>query len=96
MPARASRATCFSCSIEYVSHELMGLIDMAYKFTEVQVKYVALQLLHVLAYIHFKNYDLNIKTSNVFISSDFKVKIADFRLARCLSPPIFDRVGDFD
>ena len=53
------------------------------------------QLLDVLAYMHSKNYvHRDIKTSNVLISSDFKVELADFGLARCLNPPIFDRVGD--
>ena len=68
--------------LEYVSHDLTGLIDMAYKFTEVQVKCVVRQLLDVLACMHSKNYmHHDIKTSNVLISSGFKVKLADFGLA---------------
>ena len=42
--------------LEYVSHDLTGLLDMAYKFSEVQVKSIAKQLLEVLEYMHSMNY----------------------------------------
>lgn len=43
--------------LEYVSHDLTGLLDMAYKFTEVQAKSVVMQLLGVLEYMH-ERYDV--------------------------------------
>lgn len=42
--------------LEYISHDLTGLLDMAYKFTEVQTKSVVRQLLEVLEFMHLRNY----------------------------------------
>lgn len=42
--------------LEYISHDLTGLLDMAMKFTEVQVKCIARQLLEVLQFMHGRNY----------------------------------------
>ena len=42
--------------LEYVSHDLTGLLDMAYRFTEVQIKCVFRQLLEVLDYMHSQKY----------------------------------------
>ena len=81
--------------LEYVSHDLTGLMDMAYRFTEVQVKTIFRQLLDVLSYMHERRYvHRDIKSSNILIDSHFRVKLADFGLARCLAPPIFDNVAD--
>ena len=43
-------------SLEYISHDLTGLLDMAYKFSEVQVKCIASQLLSVLEFMHSRNF----------------------------------------
>lgn len=43
-------------SLEYISHDLTGLLDMAYKFSEVQVKSIAQQLLQVLEFMHERNF----------------------------------------
>ena len=43
-------------SLEYISHDLTGLLDMAYKFSEVQVKSIAMQLLQVLEFMHERNF----------------------------------------
>jgi len=43
-------------SLEYISHDLTGLLDMAYKFSEVQVKSIARQLLQVLEFMHERNF----------------------------------------
>ena len=43
-------------SLEYISHDLTGLLDMAFKFSEVQVKSIARQLLQVLEFMHERNF----------------------------------------
>jgi len=87
------KGNLFLC-LEYVSHDLTGLIDMAYKFSDVQVKSITKQLLDVLQFMHSRNYvHRDLKTSNILISDRFEVKLADFGLARCLdSSAVF--VGD--
>jgi hypothetical protein len=42
--------------LEYISHDLTGLLDMAYKFTEIQIKSIYKQLLDVLDFMHTRNY----------------------------------------
>ena len=42
--------------LEYISHDLTGLLDMANKFTEVQTKSIIKQLLEVLEFMHERNY----------------------------------------
>lgn len=42
--------------LEYISHDLTGLLDMAYKFTEIQIKSIYKQLLNVLDFMHTRNY----------------------------------------
>lgn len=72
--------------LEFVSHDLTGLMDMAYRFNEVQVKCIFRQLLEVLAYIHKNKYvHRDLKCSNILIDSRFNVKLADFGLSRCLA-----------
>lgn len=81
--------------LEYVSHDLTGLIDMQVKFTEVQIKTIFRQLLDVLDYMHSAKYvHRDIKSSNILIDSHFRVKLADFGLARCIAPPVWDQPGD--
>eukprot|EP00957_Ditylum_brightwellii_P172538 13135668-Ditylum_brightwellii.AAC.1 len=81
--------------LEYVSHDLTGLLDMAYKFTEVQAKCVFRQLLDVLSYMHEHKYvHRDIKSSNILITSNFRVKLADFGLARCMEPPLYANVNE--
>jgi serine/threonine protein kinase len=81
--------------LEYVSHDLTGLIDMQVKFTEVQIKTIFRQLLDVLDYMHGAKYvHRDIKSSNILIDSHFRVKLADFGLARCIAPPVWDQSSD--
>ena len=83
--------------LEYVSHDLTGLMDMCFRFTEVQVKCIFRQLLDVLDYIHTNNYvHRDLKCSNILLTSSFQLKLADFGLARCLdaSSFLFDNNSD--
>lgn len=124
-------------SLEYISHDLTGLLDMAYKFSEVQVKCIASQLLSVLEFMHSRNfvhrdlkvcyilllslsyfsiniivqpswsslyslhlllslshttYTPHIQTSNILITDNFELKLADFGLARCLESSFMGRL----
>lgn len=82
--------------LEYVSHDLTGLMDVAYRFTEVQVKSIFKQLLDALKYMHDNKYvHRDIKSSNILIDHHFRLKLADFGLARCIEPPILDRIHEY-
>ena len=51
--------------LEYISHDLTGLLDMAFKFTEIQIKSIYKQLLDVLDFMHTRNYvhrDLKVRS----------------------------------
>jgi cyclin-dependent kinase 12/13 len=81
--------------LEYVSHDLTGLMDVAYQFTEVQVKCIFRQLLEACAYMHQHKYvHRDIKSSNILLDSHFRVKLADFGLARNIEPPLLDQMHD--
>lgn len=82
--------------LEYVSHDLTGLMDVAYKFTEVQVKSIFKQLLEALNYMHECKYiHRDIKSSNILIDHNLRVKLADFGLARSIEPPILDKIHEY-
>ena len=81
--------------LEYVSHDLTGLMDVAYRFSEVQVKCIFKQLLEALQYMHDNKYvHRDIKSSNILIDHNYRVKLADFGLARCIEPPILDKIHE--
>lgn len=71
--------------LEYVPMDLTGLMDMSFRFNEVQAKCVFRQLLQVLAYIHENKYvHRDLKCSNILIDWNFRLKLADFGLARSI------------
>jgi len=81
--------------LEYVSHDLTGLMDVAYQFTPVQVKCIFRQLLEALRYMHENKYvHRDIKSSNILLDHHFRVKLADFGLSRCFEPPILDNLHE--
>lgn len=83
--------------LEYISHDLTGLLDMANKFTDVQIKSITKQLLEVLEFMHSRNYvHRDLKTSNVLITDNYEVKLADFGLARSLEGSFIERMGNND
>lgn len=71
--------------LEYISHDLSGVLDMGVRFTPVQSKCIFRQLLSVLQYMHEKRYvHRDLKSSNILIDERYKIKLADFGLARSL------------
>ena len=72
--------------MEYVEHDLTGLLDHGVKFRPVQIKAIMRQLLEVLSFLHGQGIvHRDIKCSNLLISRHFELKLADFGLARSLA-----------
>lgn len=79
--------------LEYVTHDLTGLMDVAYQFTLVQIKCIFQQLLQALRFMHENKYvHRDIKSSNILLDSHYRLKLADFGLARSLEPPLLDQM----
>lgn len=71
---------------EYVEHDLSGILDARYKFSLPAVKCLTKQLLDALAYLHEQNIcHRDLKCSNILISKNHQLKLADFGLARELT-----------
>lgn len=61
--------------LEYISHDLTGLLDMAVQLSEVQTKSIVKQLLEVLEFMHLRNYvHRDLKSSNVLITDNYEGK----------------------
>lgn len=73
----------FYMIFEHVQHDLAGLIDRKAPLTESEVKSIMKQLCDGVAYLH-KNGIMHrdLKASNILISKDGELKIADFGLGR--------------
>lgn len=71
--------------LEYLEHDLTGLIDRQHFFDDTEIKCVMKQLLDVIKYMH--SIDIihrDIKCSNLLMTRDHLLKVADFGLARSL------------
>ena len=70
-----------------MEHDLTGLLDQAYKFSTNEVKLIMMQLLKVLEYMHNGKYvHRDLKCSNLLLSHNLELKLADFGLARSIEP----------
>jgi len=78
--------------LEYVEHDLSGLLDKSYKFGPALVKSIMCQLLGALQFMHGEGFvHRDIKSSNLLITNHHVVKLADFGLARDMRS---DSTGD--
>ncbi|KDO22549.1 CMGC/CDK/CRK7 protein kinase [Saprolegnia parasitica CBS 223.65] len=69
--------------LEFVPHDLTGLLQSGHVFTEVAAKYIMKQLLEALQYMHLRDVvHRDIKCSNILLTADHEVKLADYGLAR--------------
>uniref|UniRef100_K3WI05 Cyclin-dependent kinase 2 homolog n=1 Tax=Globisporangium ultimum (strain ATCC 200006 / CBS 805.95 / DAOM BR144) TaxID=431595 RepID=K3WI05_GLOUD len=71
--------------LEYVEHDLTGLIDRQYPFSDIEIKSIMKQLLEVMQHMH--SLDIihrDIKCSNLLFTKKHLLKVADFGLARSI------------
>nr|CCA15206.1 cyclindependent kinase putative [Albugo laibachii Nc14] len=71
--------------LEYVEHDLTGLLDRQYLFSDTEIKCIMHQLLNVMKHMH--SIDIihrDIKCSNLLLTKTHLLKLADFGLARSI------------
>ncbi|OQS03367.1 cyclin-dependent kinase [Thraustotheca clavata] len=69
--------------LEFVPHDLTGLLKSTHVLTEVAIKYIMKQLLEALHYMHQRDLvHRDIKCSNILVTAEHQVKLADYGLAR--------------
>ncbi|RHY49495.1 hypothetical protein DYB30_012455, partial [Aphanomyces astaci] len=74
---------CIYLVLEYVDHDLTGLLDRQYPFTDVEIKSIMMQLMDVMKYMHATDViHRDIKCSNLLLTPQHLLKVADFGLAR--------------
>jgi serine/threonine protein kinase len=68
---------------EFLEHDLGGLVDSKYKFSVKEMKCIMKQLFDVLEFLSDKKIiHRDIKSSNILLSNQHHIKLADFGLAR--------------
>lgn len=74
---------------EYIEHDLAGILDVyrdKIRFSVPSIKCLIKQLLEALVYLHEQNIcHRDLKCSNLLITKDYRLKLADFGLARELT-----------
>ncbi|OQS02990.1 cyclin-dependent kinase [Thraustotheca clavata] len=77
---------CIYLVLEYVEHDLTGLLDRQYPFTDVEIKCIMKQLCEVMAVMHADDIvHRDIKCSNLLLTPSHVLKVADFGLARSIA-----------
>ena len=72
---------------EYMDHDFVGLMTIKHKFKLSEIKCIMKQMLEGLKYLHSqKIIHRDMKSANILLNNSGEVKIADFGLARQISP----------